>query len=118
MIAVIVGAGLLIGAAPLGLSGGGSDTGVWFAMIVVVVHISYTIICMLKGKIPTGLIGLVISIVSLVGAIRLAKPSSYWAKRFYDEKKLAKAEARFAAEDVRREKWRARFGSGSSLTKS
>ena len=118
MIAVIVGAGLLIGAAPLGLSGGGSDTGVWFAMIVVVVHISYTIICMLKGKIPTGLIGLVISIVSLVGAIRLAKPSSYWAKRFYDETKLAKAEARFAAEDARREKWRARFGSGSSLTKS
>jgi uncharacterized membrane protein YhaH (DUF805 family) len=118
MIAVIVGAGLLIGAAPLGLSGGGSDTGVWFAMIVVVVHISYTIICMLKGKIPTGLIGLVISIVSLVGAIRLAKPSSYWAKRFYDETKLAKAEARFAAEDARREKWRSRFGSGSSLTKT
>ena len=118
MIAVVVGAGLLIGAAPLGLSGGASDQNVWFAMVVVVIHIGYTIICMLKGKIPTGLIGLVISIVSLVGAIRLAKPSSYWAKRFYDETKLAKAEARFAAEDARREKWRSRFGSGSSLTKT
>jgi hypothetical protein len=87
-------------------------------MVVVVIHIGYTIICMLKGKIPTGLIGLVIPIISLVGSIRLAKPSSYWAKRFYSEKKLAKAEARFAAEDTRREKWRSRFGSGSSLTKS
>jgi len=118
MIAVVVGAGLLIGAAPLGLSGGAGDTGVWFAMLVVVVHIGYTIICMLKGKIPTGLIGLVVSIVSLVGAIRLAKPTSYWARRFYNQQKMAKAEARFAAEDARREKWRARFGSGSSLTKS
>ena len=118
MIAVVVGAGLLIGTAPLGLAGGTSDQGVWFAMVVVVVHIGYTIICMLKGKVPTGLIGLVIPIVSLVGAIRVAKPSSYWARRFYGEKKVAKAEARFAAEDERREKWRARFGSGSSLTNS
>ena len=118
MIAVVVGAGLLIGAAPLGLSGGASDQNVWFAMVVVVIHIGYTIICMLKGKIPTGLIGLVIPIVSLVGSIRLAKPTSYWAKRFYGEKKTTKAEARFSAEDARREKWRARFGSGSSLTKT
>ena len=118
MIAVVVGAGLLSGAAPLGLSGGASDQNVGFAMVVVVIHIGYTIICMLKGKIPTGLIGLVIPIVSLVGSIRLAKPTSYWAKRFYDEKKTAKAEARFSAEDARREKWRARFGSGSSLTKT
>ena len=118
MIAVVVGAGLLIGAAPLGLSGGASDQNVWFAMVVVVIHIGYTIICMLKGKIPTGLIGLVIPIVSLVGSIRLAKPTSYWAKRFYHEKKAARAADRFAAEDARREKWRSRFGSGSSLTKT
>jgi hypothetical protein len=118
MIAVVVGAGLLIGAAPLGLSGGADDQGVWVAMLVVVIHVGHTIICMLKATIPTGLIGLVIPIVSLVGSIRLAKPTSYWAKRFYDEKKSAKAAARYSAEDARREKWRARFGPGSSLTKT
>jgi len=45
----------------------------------------------LKEKFATGLIGLVFSPVSLVGALRLAKPTSPWAKRFYGEKKMKRA---------------------------
>jgi hypothetical protein len=41
------------------------------------------VICLLKGKIPTGLIGIVIGIVALVGAVRLAKPGSWWAVHRY-----------------------------------
>jgi hypothetical protein len=34
-------------------------------------------VCLLKGKVVTGVIGIVISVVALVGAIRLAKPGSW-----------------------------------------
>jgi hypothetical protein len=112
MIAVVVGLGLLIGTAPLGVTDDAKAQGLWFATAVVVLHIGYTVICLLKGKIPTGLIGLVIPVVSLVGAIRLARPSSFWARRFYDGATTAKAEARFATEAQRRERLRERFGAG------
>ena len=40
-------------------------------------------VCFVKGKLATGLIGIVIPIVATVGAIRLAKPTSAWARRRY-----------------------------------
>ncbi|MFN8169368.1 MAG: hypothetical protein U0S36_11355 [Candidatus Nanopelagicales bacterium] len=116
MIAVVVGVGLLLTTSPLGLQETtAQDEGLWFATVVVVLHIGYTIICMLKGKIFTGLIGLAVPIVSLVGAIRLAKPESFWARRFYKDAKLERARRRFADDEARRQKWRDRFGAGESL---
>jgi hypothetical protein len=55
-------------------------------------------LCFFKGKVITGLVGLALPIVALVGAIRLAKPGSIWAKR-YGPKKAAKSHARFKAEE-------------------
>jgi hypothetical protein len=55
-----------------------------------------------KGKIGWGicaLIGLlVLWVIALVAAIRLARPDSWWARRFYDEEKRAQAEERFREE--------------------
>ena len=51
--------------------------------------------CFLKGKKFTGIVGLFIPAVALVGAIRLAKPGSRWARR-YEDGKLERARARFA----------------------
>ena len=50
----------------------------------------------LKGKIWTGLFGLFVPILLTVGAIRLARPSSPWARRFYGTRprKAEKAERR------------------------
>jgi hypothetical protein len=97
MVAAVVGLGLLMGASPIGLPEGtvGKD-GLWFVSVLVVVHIGFTVICLLKGKLVTGLVGLPNPFFGVVGAIRLAKPSSFWAKRFYDHAKMARAEARFA----------------------
>ena len=76
-------------------------------VVVVVVHISLTVICMLKGKLATGLIGLPIPFLSLIGAIRLAKPSSFWAQRFYGERRRLKSAARFDGDyDARHERIR------------
>jgi hypothetical protein len=114
MIAAVVGLVLLAGSSPIGLD---ADTaaveGFVATSIWVVFHISYTIICLLKGKLATGLIGLPLPFVALVGAIRLAKPSSFWARRFYSGRKLARAEARFGERYLaRRERLRDRFSGG------
>jgi hypothetical protein len=55
------------------------------------------VICLLKGKLVTGVIGAFLQPIALVGAIRLAKPGSWWARRRYvtRPKRLARAERRF-----------------------
>ena len=83
------------------------------ASIAVVIQIGFAITCMLKGKITTGLVALPVPLVGFVGAIRVAKPSSYWAKRFYSERKMAKASARFGDQYVaRHERLRDLFSGG------
>ena len=55
------------------------------------INLIFVLICFAKGKIPMSLIGLVVSPVSLVGAIRLAKPHSPWGRTFYRDHKMRKA---------------------------
>jgi hypothetical protein len=55
-------------------------------------------ICFLKHRMVHGLVGLFVPPLDVYGAIRLGKPDSPWARRFYGErnpKKQAKAERRF-----------------------
>jgi len=63
---------------------------------VLAVNLAFTVICLLKGKMWTGVIGLYVILFALVGAIRLARPGSPWARWRYPEgsKKLAKTIAR------------------------
>ena len=58
------------------------------------------IVSFAKGKALTGIVGLFLPVVALIGAIRLAKPRSPWGRR-YGASKLARAQARFAATDER-----------------
>lgn len=55
-----------------------------------------------KGKWVTGVVGFVLWPVGLVGAVRLARPDSLWARRLYRPGKLARARARFAAANAER----------------
>jgi hypothetical protein len=74
--------GALVGGASF-LSGH-VGTATWFSSVAVVaVDLVLSLICLLKGKITTGIVGTVIGIVGLVGALRLAKPGSWWATRRY-----------------------------------
>jgi hypothetical protein len=61
------------------------------------------VVTLLKGKLKFGLFGIVFVPFSLVGAVRLAKPNSIWARRFYPEdgRRLRRSEARAAARDER-----------------
>ena len=69
------------------------------ALIAAIVAL-YTVpflITMLKGKFWLGLISMGIGgmFLTVPGATRLAKPDSWWALRFYDSDKLARAQRRF-----------------------
>ena len=108
MVAAVVALAMLVGASPVGTIGSALErNGLIAASIAIVLLLAYTIVCLLKGKLATGLIGLVVPVISLVGAIRLAKPESYWARRHYSPAKLDKSRARFGAEyEARRERIR------------
>jgi len=59
----------------------------------------------LKGKPGLVASGLLLTpVVWLIGSVRLAKPNSYWARRFYRGAKLDRAEERFPAAAVSRDR--------------
>ena len=53
------------------------------------------IVCLLKGKLTTGVVGFLLWPVGLVGAIRLAEPQSPWARNLYDPEKMERARERY-----------------------
>jgi hypothetical protein len=79
---VLVVTGALIGGTSF-LSGHVGTATWWASVALLAIDLSLSVICLLKGKVTTGVIGVVISIVALVGAVRLAKPGSWWAARRY-----------------------------------
>jgi hypothetical protein len=59
------------------------------------------LVCVLKGKYRSGLFGLFLPPAGFIGALRLARPNSIWARRLYRGDKLERATRRAAAFDRR-----------------
>jgi hypothetical protein len=100
---VLVITGALIGGT--GFVTGHVGTAAWWSSVAVIaVNLLLCVICLLKGKVVTGVIGIVISIVALVGAIRLAKPGSWWAARRYVSRprRAARAARRYDQRHIER----------------
>ena len=95
MIAGALGAVLLVEASPVGAASGRGRLAAWLYLVTVTANLATAGVCIVKGKLATGLIGIVVPVVAIVGAIRLAKPSSMWARRRYSGAKLARAQHRF-----------------------
>lgn len=93
---VLVITGALVGGASF-LSGHAGTAAWWSSVAVLGVNLLLCVICLLKGKIVTGVIGIVLGIVAFVGAIRLAKPGSWWAIHRYAgrPRRAARAEHRY-----------------------
>jgi len=66
---------------------------------VLVIDGCLALVCVLKGKYRSGLFGLFLPPVGIIGAVRLARPNSIWARRLYRGKKLEHATRRAAAFD-------------------
>ena len=103
VIAMALGAMVVLGLSPLDVGDTGSTVSIALA---VALQVFICGICILKGKVLMGLFGLFVMPVGLVGAIRLAKPGSPWARRRYREgsKKLARAQQRRARVQSRRDR--------------
>jgi hypothetical protein len=63
----------------------------------VVGNFVFSLVALLKGKLPTALFGAIVPLVALFGALRLARPGSLWARRFYARRPRARARAELRA---------------------
>ncbi|GAA1343960.1 hypothetical protein [Saccharothrix algeriensis] len=88
---------LLLGARPLGYDEFYGE-GRWLRVLLVLVHLGFAIVALLKGKVWTGLLGLLVPVLPEIGALRLARPGSPWARWRYseDSRKLRRAYRREA----------------------
>ena len=102
IIAATFGGLVLVVGSPFASSGGDVALAIDIGLAVV-----FSTISIFKGKTATGVAGFFLPLISIVGAIRLAKPGSPWAHRRYGEAKRARAEKRFPA---RRSRWRELIG--------
>jgi len=77
----------------------------WSSVAVIAVNLLLCLICMLKGKVMTGVIGVFVGVVALVGAIRLAKPGSWWATHRYASRPRRAARAARRYDERYAERW-------------
>jgi hypothetical protein len=92
----LLGGLIVLGLAPLELAD--KSSAVASILVVVALDVALCILAILKGKPILGLTGVFVPLASLLGAIRLATPTSPWARRRYppDSRKLQRAQTRFA----------------------
>lgn len=88
---------LLIGARPLGYDEFYGE-GVALRVLIILLNLGFAIVALLKGKVWTGLLGLLVPVLPEIGAVRLARPGSPWARWRYTEgsRKLRRAYRREA----------------------
>jgi hypothetical protein len=60
---------------------------------------TWVVICFMKGKLMWGVVGIYAFPIAVYGASRLAKPNSSWAKKRYDEAKMARSRERYKGEE-------------------
>ncbi|PAZ09184.1 hypothetical protein CLM62_47355 [Streptomyces sp. SA15] len=63
----------------------------------VAVNFLFSLLALSKGKARMAIFGVIVPLVALVGAIRLARPGSPWAKRFYRRRPRARARSSLRA---------------------
>lgn len=106
LLAGVIAVALLFQTSPIGVTHHDATSG-WAFTGIVVLHAALSVVCLLKGKLATGVIGVVVPVVAAVGALRLAEPRSFWARRWYGEATMRRAATRFGpAREARRDRLR------------
>lgn len=80
LVAAVLGVALVLGIDPLGDAPGSPS---WAVAATVTSGLLVAVVAILKGRTVLGLIGVLVPVIALVGALRLARPGSFWARRFY-----------------------------------
>jgi hypothetical protein len=115
VIAALLGGLLVTGFLPFA-----TDSGAATIVATMVVVLAIAVIAVLKGKFALAVAGVLFPVVGLIGAIRLAKPDSPWARRRYapGSRKLARATDRYERHTRRYQRFQDRLagapGSGAA----
>ncbi|MFG2191233.1 hypothetical protein [Streptomyces sp. NPDC048639] len=90
---------MLLGFVPFGVNGVTDEEQQDRLTVIANIGLNFLIalIALMKGKLRLAVIGAFIPYFSLVGAVRLARPTSPWAKRFYRNRPRARARSRIRA---------------------
>ncbi|MFG3201906.1 hypothetical protein [Streptomyces sp. NPDC048192] len=67
------------------------------ALTTIAVNFLLALVALSKGKARLAVFGAVVPLVALIGAVRLARPGSPWARRFYGRRPRARAKAELRA---------------------
>lgn len=91
VVAAMIGGLVMLGFLPFT-----TDSGAPAIVLSVLAALALATVTVLKGKLFLGVVTMLVPLVGIVAAIRLAKPDSLWARRRYPEgsKKLGRAQAR------------------------
>ncbi|MET0909656.1 MAG: hypothetical protein ABWZ99_09310 [Ilumatobacteraceae bacterium] len=80
---------------------GAQGVAVLATVVGVGVNLLWIVLCVTKGKYKLALFSVFVPLVGFLGAVRLARPDSRWARHRYPPKKQARAAARAARYDRR-----------------
>jgi hypothetical protein len=95
VVAALLGGLVVLGIAPFDISNSASP--ISSLVVVIAIDLAFSALAILKGKPMLGLIGVFVPIASIVGTVRLAAPSSPWARRRYSPqgRRMTRSQARF-----------------------
>jgi hypothetical protein len=90
---------VLAGFTPFGVDGMSEDELQGRANVIATVagNFFFALLALAKGKTRLAVFGVIVPLVALIGAIRLARPGSPWARRFYGRRPRARARSRLRA---------------------
>ena len=96
---------------PLSSDSAGERLGRSIADGLLLLNVCLVTVTLLKGKLKLGVFGIVFALLSLVGSVRLAKPTSVWARLVYPDngRRLRRSRERYAARETRWDPRRNRF---------
>jgi hypothetical protein len=96
LVAVVIGTLLLLGANPFGEQAGETHAA---AALTIAVNLGFALVAILKGRVVWGMLGVLVPLVAMVIALRLARPTSPWARRWYrpGSRRWRRARERFPA---------------------
>jgi hypothetical protein len=114
IVAAVIAALILLGARPLSGSDTSSVVGIVVAIVVV---LGLSLAALLKGRTMLGVLGLVFPPLALIALVRLARPTSPWARWLYpvDGRRMRRATVRFERRARRHRRWQDRIGGAPSV---
>jgi hypothetical protein len=61
----------------------------------IAIAIALVVVCALKGKWGFVVLGFALPILWVIGAVKMAKPNSFWARQYYGDVSMSESEQHF-----------------------